>query len=153
MAMTVPCTGGCACGAIRYESAAAPVFVYRCRCRDCQRATGGPYAANVWFATPTFTFTTGKPTYYVVTSDLGNTVYHGFCPECGSPIGIKGDAFPNFQGVRAASLDDASGLEPMAELYTSRAYPWDTLNPHLPQFQTQPTPEEEQAILDRQSKP
>ena len=78
MAISVPCKGGCACGAVRYESSAAPLFMFRCRCRDCQRATGGPFAANVWFATPSFTFTTGEPKYYVVQSYAGNNVYHCF---------------------------------------------------------------------------
>ena len=79
MAVSVPCTGGCACGAVRYESSAEPIFMFRCRCRDCQRATGGPFAANVIFPAAAFTFTTGEPAYYVVTSDAGNTTSRCFC--------------------------------------------------------------------------
>ena len=30
-------TGGCACGAIRYEISAEPVFMNDCQCRDCQQ--------------------------------------------------------------------------------------------------------------------
>ncbi len=30
-------TGGCACGAIRYEISAEPVVMNDCQCRDCQR--------------------------------------------------------------------------------------------------------------------
>ncbi len=152
MAVSVPCTGGCACGAVRYESSAAPLVTFRCHCRDCQRATGGPFAANVWFAASAFTFTTGEPKYYVVQSDMGSTVYHGFCPACGSPLGMKTDAFAEVTGVRAASLDDASGLELVAEVWTCRAYPWDSLNPELPHFETQPSSEEEvQAIIASRS--
>ncbi len=147
MAVSVPFTGGCACGAVRYECSAAPLAMSRCHCRDCQRATGGPFAANVGVAASAFTFTAGEPTYYVVQSDLGNTVSHGFCPACGSPLGMKTDAFPDFMVVRAASLDDPSGLEPAMEVYTSRAYPWDALNPDLPHFETQPTAEEIQAVI------
>jgi len=32
--------GGCQCGAIRYETAAAPVLTIHCYCRQCQRVTG-----------------------------------------------------------------------------------------------------------------
>jgi hypothetical protein len=41
--MVTPFSGGCACGAIRYECSAAPIFALNCHCRDCQRATGKPY--------------------------------------------------------------------------------------------------------------
>ena len=39
--MNNPYTGGCACGAIRYECNAEPMFSWICHCRECQRATGG----------------------------------------------------------------------------------------------------------------
>lgn len=34
-------TGGCACGAIRYEVTAEPIVTFNCHCRDCQKTTGG----------------------------------------------------------------------------------------------------------------
>ncbi len=146
MSISVPFTGGCACGVIRYECSAAPLLLALCRCRNCQRATGGPFAANVWVARSALTFTAGELKYRVVTSDQGNAVSYGFCPACGSPGSGDVDVLP-IATVKAASLDDPSGLEPGIELYTSCAYPWDTLNPALPQFATMPTEEEMQALM------
>src|SRR5437764_12460030 len=40
MNMKIPFTGGCSCGAIRYESTAEPIMMFKCHCRDCQQATG-----------------------------------------------------------------------------------------------------------------
>ena len=37
-------TGGCVCGAIRYECDAEPIMTFKCHCRDCQHVTGGAYA-------------------------------------------------------------------------------------------------------------
>jgi hypothetical protein len=36
--MSKPYTGGCACGAIRYEIAAEPIVMNDCQCLDCRRA-------------------------------------------------------------------------------------------------------------------
>jgi len=33
-------TGGCQCGAIRYEIMSFPLLLYTCNCTDCQRQTG-----------------------------------------------------------------------------------------------------------------
>ena len=112
-----------------------------------QRAIGDPFAANVWFAVSVSIFLSGEPQYHVVRSDLGNTLYHGFCPACGSPLGMKSSAFPDFIGVRAASLDDPSRLEPLAELWMCRAYPWEPVNPNLPHFERGLTEEDLQALL------
>jgi hypothetical protein len=60
---------------------------------------------------------------------------------------MKLAAFPDFMGVRAASLDDPSGLEPRAELWTCRAYAWDSLSPDLPHFEKGLTEEDLQALM------
>jgi len=40
-------SGGCACGAIRYETDADPVVMLNCHCSDCRKASGSAYAAIV----------------------------------------------------------------------------------------------------------
>ena len=45
--MSKSCSGGCGCGAIRYESTAEPVLMLHCHCRDCQRSSGGPFSSFV----------------------------------------------------------------------------------------------------------
>ena len=39
-------TGGCACGAIRYECKEAPEFCVICQCRQCQRISGSGHSAQ-----------------------------------------------------------------------------------------------------------
>jgi hypothetical protein len=41
--MSQPRTGGCLCGAIRYEIVGDPVFTLRYRCRGCQRQSGAAH--------------------------------------------------------------------------------------------------------------
>ena len=43
--MTALRTGGCLCGAVRYESAGEPLFSLLCHCGDCQHQSGSAYVA------------------------------------------------------------------------------------------------------------
>src|SRR5437667_12391973 len=55
-----PFSGGCACGAIRYESTAEPVMMLHCHCRDCQRSSGGPFSSFVIVPTEAFKLLQGS---------------------------------------------------------------------------------------------
>jgi hypothetical protein len=45
--MKLPQTGGCLCGAIRYEITEAPQMVYTCHCMDCQRLTSSAFSMAI----------------------------------------------------------------------------------------------------------
>ena len=42
-------TGGCACGAIRYEISGEPMVMNDCQCRDCQRKSGTGHGSYLTF--------------------------------------------------------------------------------------------------------
>ena len=46
--MPTPFSGGCACGALRYECSAEPVLSWKCYCRDCQHASGSAFYAVLY---------------------------------------------------------------------------------------------------------
>ncbi|HEY7529865.1 MAG TPA: GFA family protein [Gemmatimonadota bacterium] len=133
--MTLPITGGCACGAIRYESTAEPLGMFRCHCRDCQRATGGPCSWVAIFAAEAFRFTGGTPRFHSSERASGGLHARGFCAECGSPLtGGQGDPPTPYVGVHVASLDDSTWFRPQMDIFRSRAQPWDRPDPALPQW-------------------
>lgn len=66
--MNSPLTGGCACGAVRFESSAEPLVSLQCHCRDCQRASGGPFASYVVVPAGAFNLTHGHPAYHLTES-------------------------------------------------------------------------------------
>ena len=136
--MPAPFSGGCLCGAIRYESRAEPLFSINCHCRDCQRTTGTAYAPVLAVPRDALSITQGEPTYYTSQSDSGETVSRGFCPECGSGIFSKLSANPDIVGLKAASLDDPSWFRPAVDIYTDSAQPWDVMNPDLPKVPKMP---------------
>ena len=141
--MPGPFSGGCACGAIRYECSAEPPYLSaNCHCRDCQRASGSAFVALLIVPLATFALAKGAPQYYRVTinsdytANSDYTVDRGFCPACGSPMFLKVQRMMNlgFLYIVATSLDDPSWFRPAIDAWTSSAQPWDYMNPALPKF-------------------
>jgi len=129
--------GGCACGAVRYESSAEPVFTGTCHCRDCQRASGG--ASSSVLAVPEAALKlTGEVKYHTVKGESGKAMSRGFCPSCGSRLTGRGEAIPGLMMIAPASLDDPSWFKPAMDIYTTSAQPWDHMNPALPKFPKMP---------------
>src|SRR5215510_7775697 len=81
-----PITGGCACGAIRYEVTAEPIVTFNCHCRDCQKTTGGAYTPVFYVPANAFKITKGTPKYFGTTSEMMGDNVRGFCPDCGSRL-------------------------------------------------------------------
>ena len=135
--MSVPFSGGCACGAIRYTCSAEPLRSVNCHCRDCQRATGSAYYPEVLVPKEAVTLTKGEPRYYEVKADSGTMLGRGFCAECGSPVMIIIGDLP-FCSIAVGSLDDPSWYRPDMDIFVSRAHSWDCMNPDVPQFSEMP---------------
>jgi hypothetical protein len=136
--MKTPFTGGCRCGAIRYECSAEPILMGNCHCRDCQQATGTAFAAAILVPRNAVTIT-GDVKYYENTGDSGGIVSRGFCPTCGSQLFSK-PPMPEFMGITAGSLDAPSEFQPVMDFYTASAQPWDYMNPDLAKFAKLPSP-------------
>ena len=75
-------TGGCQCGAVRYEMYVAPQNSHVCHCRMCQRATGGVFAALAGAPKVEFAWTKGAPAMFA----SSNLAQRGFCRDCGTPL-------------------------------------------------------------------
>jgi len=123
--MTVPFSGGCACGAVRYECAAEPLFVAHCHCRDCQKASGGQMSTVAGVPRNAFRLTAGKTRSFAYSGDSGKGLARYFCENCGSRLYTADlGAMPELMFVAAGSLDDASWLKPVMHIYTKSKQPW-----------------------------
>lgn len=135
--MKIPFTGGCACGAIRYECTQVPVAMLNCHCHDCQRSSGAPFASGIVVAVSA-TKITGTPQTHVVRGSTGGATVRSFCADCGTPLFTCGEAIAQFMSIRFPTLDDHSWFQPMLDIWTSRAQPWTCLNPEIPYFPQSP---------------
>lgn len=132
--MDKPITGRCACGAVTYEATADPILMLNCHCRDCQRATGGAFAAVIAFPRAAVTLK-GELRYYRLIGEEGFAVERGFCPVCGSRVASNLERRPDLVGIMAASLDDPSLHRPSVELFTASAQHWHDLLPGTQKFE------------------
>jgi hypothetical protein len=130
-------TGGCLCGAVRYECSADPLFAANCHCRDCQRFSGAPFTANIGVPADALKIT-GNVTYYERQADSGSMISRGFCPKCGSRVVSKLAANPAMVVIPATTLDDPSIYKPAMDIFTSSAQPWDQLSPATAKFPKMP---------------
>jgi hypothetical protein len=120
----LPLTGGCSCGAIRYEIASFPLLLYSCNCTDCQTATGSAFALNMPVATADFHILKGAAKGWRRASPSGAEVTSWFCSDCGARIYGERQGRPEVMNLRAGTLDDTSWLVPIAHFFTGSAQGW-----------------------------
>ena len=77
-----PITGGCLCGAVRFEVNEPPTAVGTCHCRMCQRHTGSAFAAFVRVRESALRWTKAQPTMF----RSSPITERGYCPDCGSTL-------------------------------------------------------------------
>jgi hypothetical protein len=131
-------TGGCACGALRYEIVDEPIFMNDCQCRTCQSRSGTGHGSYLSFGRRAAVNLKGKATHWGTVADNGDVKTHAFCPTCGSPVYLMFSAKPDVFIIHAASLDDPSRYKPQVVTYTMRGHAWDHVDPNLPKFEKMP---------------
>lgn len=135
--MAAPFSGGCRCGAVRFECSAEPLLAGYCHCRDCQFSAGGAFATVVLVLRDSVSLT-GQPRGYTVRGDSGGDVTRHFCPTCGTPIYSEISANPAILAIKAGTLEDASWVQPTIELWTEMKQPWARIPEGIASFPRNP---------------
>lgn len=136
--MAGPYTGGCACGAIRYEARNEPLVGVHCQCRDCQRRSGAGHSSYLTFDRRADVTITGEARTWRVAGDSGKDKLYAFCPACGVPLYVTFPDQPEVTAIHAGSLDEPARFQPQIVTYAVRALAWDGLDPALPAFERMP---------------
>jgi len=130
-------TGGCLCGAVRYEIRARCLQTTVCHCEDCRKASGAPFVAWSFFPTGSLIWTRGNPKLL-----LHAERERAFCGECGSPLTFFDPAIPDLFEANTNSLDNPSGYPPADQCWLCDELAWTPHVSALPRFdQSAPLPE------------
>ena len=130
-------SGGCLCGALRYEARGEPMYAGHCYCQDCRKASGSGFVPYMGFARDALTIT-GASLAFASKAANGNDAVRNSCPRCGSLVfGGPRDSASVFT-VYAGSLDDPAAFIPSAAIFTRERPAWAVIPAHLKVFEAQP---------------
>jgi hypothetical protein len=116
-------TGGCQCGACRYEIDSPPLFGYVCHCLECRRQTGAVFSASILVPAAAVSVTGPVATWF---RDAGDdpALEAGFCPQCGVRLFHYAVPREAITRVKIGTLDDSDWFRPAAEFFTKRRLDW-----------------------------
>lgn len=127
-------SGGCNCGAIRYNMDPKVLHHALCHCRDCRRATGAPAVSWALVKNDQIEIT-GTPRSYE--SSAGT--YRLFCDTCGTSLFYKNETvFPGMIDVLSATLDDPDAVALGGQIQTAERIGWMSKLDDLPSFERFP---------------
>jgi hypothetical protein len=129
----LPLTGGCLCGAVRYEVTAPPVVAGYCHCTRCQRRTGSAAAVSALLAPGSLRIVTGEG--LLGSFDPADGWSKVFCSACGGALFARSREDPDLVNVRMGTFDDDPGIRPSYHQFTSYAAVWEPIpNDGLPRY-------------------
>jgi hypothetical protein len=121
----VKLTGGCGCGAVRFEITEPLVSARYCHCTRCQRRTGTAASATAVTVPGSFHITQGEELIKAWKPEGGHEKW--FCGECGSAMFTRSPVNPDLLGVRLGAIDGDPGVRPSLRQYVAYAAAWESI--------------------------
>jgi hypothetical protein len=131
----MPVTGGCHCGAIRYEPAGEALTHALCHCTDCRRHAGAPMVGWTMYPLDMVKVLQGTTRIYA-SSEHGR---RHFCADCGTGLFFTNAVvLPGTIDVQSATYDDPQAIPARAHIQTAERIGWMETVHELPTFERYP---------------
>jgi hypothetical protein len=126
-------SGGCMCGAVRFELTAPLLGAVYCHCKRCQRRTGSGFSVSGLAQPGSFQLVRGEDAVRAYRPDDG--WHKSFCSACGSQLFAQNPEHTEWIAVRLGAFDEDPGVRPGVHQFVDYAAPWDPLpDDGLPRF-------------------
>lgn len=112
-------TGGCLCGALRYEAAVSESENWYCHCRMCQKATGSVVSTSALIKKSQLRMLKGTAKFYQSSTDIER----GFCANCGSPMFFR-PIKEDWVSILSGTLDDPEVAPPQGHYGVESRISW-----------------------------
>ena len=128
----IPMTGGCLCGAVRYEIRGRFLRAGHCHCSRCRRHSGAALSTQGRVRKEEFSLISGAELIRVYRPEGGAAKV--FCSVCGSSL--FGGEWPGGAevSIRLGSVDGDPGIRPQYHTYVDSKAVWDEILDELPQY-------------------
>ena len=103
-------TGGCFCGAVRFEAAGEIRMRGLCLCRTCQKISGGAGNLFIGLEADGFRYTHGEPAHFA-RPEVADAPTREFCATCGVHLAARSPRAAGGVIVKVGALDDPSAFE------------------------------------------
>jgi hypothetical protein len=123
-------TGGCQCGAVRFETRGDPLVTALCHCTMCRRANAAPAVAWAMYRNEQVRLTSAEPKAFA----SSQSARRGFCAECGTQICFTADFLPGLIDLTVGSFDCPEELPPALHYWDSKRLPWMHFADELPRY-------------------
>ena len=114
-----PASGGCQCGAVRYEFDGPPLDVYVCHCTECRKQSASVHGISVIVPSTAVRLTSGRLEKWTRATDSGNTVDCFFCPNCGSRVWHGNPQTDAEISIKGGSLDQPPDISKANHIWTA----------------------------------
>ena len=116
-------TGGCLCGAVRFEISEAPERAGYCHCTRCQRRTGTAASAQAFVKPESLRIISGEENVRAYAPPDGFQKL--FCAGCGGQLFSRHPDDPERMSVRLGALDPGHGVRPEYRQWLESAAGWE----------------------------
>ena len=130
--------GSCQCGAVAFEYAGAPQFIWNCHCTRCRKAKGAAHATNIFVEVDDFRWVKGADDIVAYRLPETKRFGHAFCRFCGSSV-PRAVSKSTLMNVPAGALDDDPGGQVKGHVYVGSKAPWFELTDDLPRHDEMPS--------------
>jgi hypothetical protein len=121
----LPLTGGCLCGAVRFEVTEALISSGYCHCTRCQRRTGTAASPGARIAPGSLRVLSGEEHIKAYEPDEGFAKV--FCSACGSALWSRSQEDPEVFSIRLGAFDHDPGIRPTYRQFVAYAAPWEPI--------------------------
>jgi hypothetical protein len=121
----LPLTGGCLCGAVRFEVTEPLVSSGYCHCTRCQRRTGTAASPGARIAPGSLRVLAGEEHIRAYEPEDGFAKV--FCTACGSSLWSRSQEDPDVYSIRLGAFDGDPGIRPTYRQFVAFAAPWEPI--------------------------
>jgi hypothetical protein len=122
-------SGGCRCGAVRYEVADMFQYAANCHCSGCRAATGSAFKSFAGIEREKLTITEGHDDLAIFGDESLNDTRCGACGSFLFSVVREGE----WVHVAMGSLIDEPSVRPTEHIFVGSKAPWFEITDDLPQ--------------------